>query len=156
MQTAAEDPANIPARQLVLSEAEGLARRFNTIYDRISEQNDFINKQMVGGHAIRSIAGHLDCRLQRCHRRGGGQWAGSPTTCWMPAKRRSASCPTYIGVTVVPQDDSTLNLFIGSGQPLVVGSHHQPPGSGAGTADPTRFEVQFRQWQFAARASPPC
>ncbi len=47
LQTAAEDPANIPARQLVLSEAEGLARRFNTVYDRISEQNEFINKQMV-------------------------------------------------------------------------------------------------------------
>src|SRR5690606_24998625 len=47
MQTAAEDPANIPARQLVLSEAEGLARRFNNIYDNINAQNDFINKQMV-------------------------------------------------------------------------------------------------------------
>src|SRR5690606_11676261 len=45
MQTAAEDPANIPARQLVLSEAEGLARRFNNIYDNINAQNDFINKQ---------------------------------------------------------------------------------------------------------------
>ena len=37
LQTAAEDPANIPARQLVLSEAEGLAKRFNTVYDRLYE-----------------------------------------------------------------------------------------------------------------------
>ena len=28
----------------------------------------------------------------------------------------------FIGVTVVPQDDNSYNLFIGSGQPLVVGS----------------------------------
>ncbi|MBD3814448.1 MAG: flagellar hook-associated protein FlgK, partial [Betaproteobacteria bacterium] len=35
LQTAAEDPANIPARQLVLAESEGLARRFNTVYDRL-------------------------------------------------------------------------------------------------------------------------
>ena len=47
MQTAAEDPANIPARQLVLAEAEGLARRFNNIYDNITSQNSFINKQLV-------------------------------------------------------------------------------------------------------------
>ena len=33
LQTAAEDPSNLPARQLVLSEAEGLSRRFNTVYD---------------------------------------------------------------------------------------------------------------------------
>ncbi|HCA00248.1 MAG TPA: flagellar hook-associated protein FlgK, partial [Pseudomonas sp.] len=38
---------NIPARQLVLAEAEGLARRFNTVYDRLSEQNNFTNKQMA-------------------------------------------------------------------------------------------------------------
>ena len=46
LQTAAEDPANIPARQLALSEAEGLAKRFNTIYDRLYEQNAFLNKQL--------------------------------------------------------------------------------------------------------------
>lgn len=36
-------------------------------------------------------------------------------------KRRCASSPGFIGVTVVQQDDS-YNLFIGSGQPLVVGA----------------------------------
>src|SRR5690606_23848721 len=46
LQTAAEDPANVPARQLALSEAEGLAKRFNTVYDRLSEQSSFINKQL--------------------------------------------------------------------------------------------------------------
>jgi len=46
LQTAAEDPANIPARQLVLAESEGLARRFNTVYDRLYQQNDSLNKQM--------------------------------------------------------------------------------------------------------------
>ncbi|MDT9702831.1 hypothetical protein RMT89_44875, partial [Streptomyces sp. P17] len=29
----------------------------------------------------------------------------------------------FVGVTVVPQDDNSYNLFIGSGQPLVVGSN---------------------------------
>ncbi|HKM37396.1 MAG TPA: flagellar hook-associated protein FlgK, partial [Thiopseudomonas sp.] len=46
-QTAAEDPSNIPARQLVLAEAEGLARRFNNMYDNINAQNSSINKELV-------------------------------------------------------------------------------------------------------------
>src|SRR6218665_3935773 len=46
LQTASEDPANMPARQLVLAEADGLARRFNTVYDRLDQQNVSLNKQM--------------------------------------------------------------------------------------------------------------
>ncbi|OHC29583.1 MAG: flagellar hook-associated protein FlgK, partial [Pseudomonadales bacterium RIFCSPLOWO2_12_59_9] len=49
----------------------------------------------------------------------------------------------FIGVTVVPQDDNTLNLFIGSGQPLVVGNSAARLEVVTGTADPLRSEVQF-------------
>src|SRR3546814_6456503 len=49
----------------------------------------------------------------------------------------------YIGVTVVPQDDSSLNVFIGSGQPLVVGSTVAKLEVVPGQGDPNRHEVQF-------------
>ena len=47
LQTAIEDPANLPARQLVLSEAEGLASRFNTVHSSLNSQNQFISQQMT-------------------------------------------------------------------------------------------------------------
>src|SRR5690606_34895031 len=50
---------------------------------------------------------------------------------------------TFIGVNVVAQDDQTLNVFIGSGQPLVVGSKAARLEVVAGQADPLRAEVQF-------------
>src|SRR3990167_6514617 len=50
---------------------------------------------------------------------------------------------TYVGVTVVAQDDNSLNLFVGSGQPLVVGSTTSRLEVGPGQGDPTRFEVNF-------------
>ena len=46
LQTAIEDPANLPARQLFLSEAEGLASRFNTVQTSLTTQNQFIGQQM--------------------------------------------------------------------------------------------------------------
>ncbi len=49
----------------------------------------------------------------------------------------------YIGVTVVPQDDSSFNVFIGSGQPLVVGSKVARLEVVPGQGDPNRHEVQF-------------
>jgi flagellar hook-associated protein 1 FlgK len=142
VQTAAEDPANIPARQLVLSEGQGLARRFNTVYDRINEQSGFINTQMTAitdevNRLATSIAGFNDAIAIAS---ANGQQPNDLLDAREEAIRKLS---TYIGVTVVPQDDNTLNLFVGSGQPLVVGSNASRLETSQGVADPTRFEVDF-------------
>ena len=142
LQTAAEDPANIPARQLVLSEAEGLARRFNTVSDRINEQNEFINKQMVAvsdqvNRLATSIASYNDAIAKAA---ANGQQPNDLLDAREEAVRQLS---TYVGVTVVAQDDNSLNLFVGSGQPLVVGSTTSRLEVGPGQGDPTRFEVNF-------------
>ncbi|KFX70169.1 flagellar hook protein FlgK [Pseudomonas taeanensis MS-3] len=142
LQTAAEDPSNIPARQLVLSEAEGLARRFNTVSDRINEQNSFINKQMaaVGDQINRlatSIASYNDAIAVAS---SNGQ---QPNDLLDAREEAIRQLSTYVGVTVVPQDGNSVNLFVGSGQPLVVGSAASRLEVVPGQADPTRFEVEF-------------
>lgn len=142
LQTAAEDPANIPARQLVLSEAEGLARRFNTVYERLNEQNNFLNKQMV---AVSDQVNRLATSVASLNNAiaiaaANGQQPNDLLDARDEAVRQLS---TYIGVTVVPQDDSSYNLFIGSGQPLVVGATASKLEVGPGLGDPTRFEVRF-------------
>lgn len=142
LQTAAEDPANIPARQLVLSEAEGLSRRFNTVYERLNEQNNFLNKQMV---AVSDQVNRLAASVASLNNAiavaaANGQQPNDLLDARDEAVRQLS---TYVGVTVVPQDDSSYNLFIGSGQPLVVGATASRLEVGAGLGDPTRFEVQF-------------
>ncbi|WP_347506063.1 flagellar hook-associated protein FlgK [Pseudomonas anguilliseptica] len=142
LQTAAEDPANIPARQLVLSEAEGLAKRFNTVYDRLYEQNAFINKQLSAvtdqvNQLATSIAGYNDAIAIAA---SNGQQPNDLLDAREEAVRKLS---TFIGVTVVAQDDSSYNLFIGSGQPLVVGSTAARLEVTPGLSDPLRSEVQF-------------
>lgn len=142
MQTAAEDPANIPARQLVLSEAEGLSRRFNTVYERLNEQNSFLNKQMM---AVSDQVNRLATSVASLNNAiavaaANGQQPNDLLDARDEAVRQLS---TYVGVTVVPQDDSSYNLFIGSGQPLVVGATASRLEVGPGQGDPTRFEVQF-------------
>lgn len=142
LQTAAEDPANIPARQLVLSEAEGLSRRFNTVYERLNEQNSFLNKQMV---AVSDQVNRLATSVASLNNAiaiaaANGQQPNDLLDARDEAVRQLS---TYIGVTVVPQDDSSYNLFIGSGQPLVVGATASKLEVGPGLGDPTRFEVRF-------------
>lgn len=142
LQTAAEDPANIPARQLVLAEAEGLARRFNTVYDRLSEQNSFTNKQMAAvTDQVNRLAGSIGSLNEAIAvAAANGKQPNDLLDARDEAVRQLSS---YIGVTVVPQDDSSFNIFIGSGQPLVVGSSVARLEVLPGQGDPNRHEVQF-------------
>lgn len=142
LQTAAEDPANIPARQLVLSEAEGLAKRFNTVYDRINDQNQFINKQMSAvtdqvNRLATSIASYNDAIAIA------GANGAQPNDLLDGRDEAIRQLSTFVGVTAVPQDDNTINLFVGSGQPLVVGSKTNSLQVRPGQDDPTRAEVEF-------------
>ncbi len=142
MQTAAEDPANISARQLVLAEAEGVARRFNTVYDRLSDQNAFINKQMSAvTDQINRLAGSIGSLNEAISKASA---SGQTPNDLLDARDEAVrQLSTYIGVTVVPQDDNSFNLFIGSGQPLVVGSSVARLEVVPGAGDPNRAEVQF-------------
>jgi len=139
LQTAAEDPANIPARQLVLSEAEGLSKRFNTVYDRLAEQNDFLNKQLS---AVSDQVNELATSIAS-YNKAIASVSGSPPNDLLDAREEAVrQLSTYIGVTVVQQEDS-YNLFVGSGQPLVVGSTANSIEVGVGANDPNRAEVTF-------------
>ncbi|MBU0836900.1 MAG: flagellar hook-associated protein FlgK [Gammaproteobacteria bacterium] len=142
LQTAAEDPANIPARQLVLAEAEGLARRFNTVYDRLSEQNSFTNKQMSAvTDQVNRLAGSIGSLNEAIAiAAANGKQPNDLLDARDEAVRQLSG---YIGVTVVPQDDSSFNVFIGSGQRLVVGSTVAKLEVVPGQGDPNRHEVQF-------------
>lgn len=142
LQTAAEDPANIPARQLVLSEAEGLAKRFNTVYDRLADQNEFINKQMTAVtdqiNRLAGSVGQLNDAIAVAAANG-----KDPNDLLDAREEAVRQLSTFIGVTAVPQDGNGLNLFVGSGQPLVVGNSVSRLEAVTGRADPTRMEIDF-------------
>lgn len=142
LQTAAEDPANIPARQLVLAEAEGLARRFNTVSDRLNEQNNFTNKQMAAvTDQVNRLAGSIGSLNQAIATASAN---GKQPNDLLDARDEAVrQLSTYIGVTVTPQDDNSFNISIGTGQPLVVGSAVSRLEVVPGQGDPNRHEIQF-------------
>ncbi|HCJ29549.1 MAG TPA: flagellar hook-associated protein FlgK [Pseudomonas sp.] len=142
LQTAAEDPANIPARQLVLAEAEGLARRFNTVSDRLTEQNDFTNKQMAAvTDQINRLAGSIGSLNDAIATASAN---GKQPNDLLDARDEAVrQLSTYIGVTVTPQDDNSFNISVGSGQPLVVGKAVSQLKVVPGQSDPNRHEIRF-------------
>ena len=141
-QTAAEDPANIPARQLVLAEAEGLGRRFNNIYDNINSQSSFINKQLVTTtdqiNRLAQTVGSLNVAIS-----GIGNNGQQPNDLLDARDEAVRQLSTFIGINVVVQDNNSFNMSIGSGQPLVVGGTVNTVQAVPGHGDPGRFDIDF-------------
>ncbi len=142
LQTAAEDPANIPARQLVLAEAEGLARRFNTVSDRLTEQNNFTNKQMAAvTDQVNRLAGSIGSLNEAIATASAN---GKQPNDLLDARDEAVrQLSTYIGISVTPQDDNSFNISVGSGQPLVVGKTVSQLKVVPGLSDPNRHEIRF-------------
>ena len=51
----------------------------------------------------------------------------------------------YIGVTVTEQSNGQVNILVGTGQPLVVGTRYEALSLGPGRYDPVAFEVEIEQ-----------
>ncbi|WP_285275494.1 flagellar hook-associated protein FlgK [Halopseudomonas bauzanensis] len=142
LQTAIEDPASLPARQLFLSEAQGLAGRFNSVHQQLATQNQFLNQQMttvaeqVSRLAV-SVAGYNDA-ISKAAANG-----AAPNDLLDARDEAIRQLSEYVGVTVVNQDDNSINLFIGSGQPLVVGKEASLLRATPGLSDPARLDLQL-------------
>lgn len=142
LQTAAANPSATEGREALLAESQGLSKTFNTLYDQLDKQNSLINQQLGSlanqvNSLASSVASYNDAIAKA--KAAGGQ----PNDLIDAREETIRKLSELIGVQAVPQDDNTVNLFIGTGQPLVVGTTTSALQVVPGTNDPTRFEVQL-------------
>ena len=140
LQTASQDPSSIPAREAVLAQAQGMAKSFNTLYDQIDKQNGQINDQLSAltnqVNALAKSVGSLNDAIARSKAAG-----GAPNDLIDSREQAIKQLSGMIGLQVVEQDDGALNLFVGTGQPLVVGNTVSSMTAKPGTDDPSRFQI---------------
>lgn len=119
MNGASVDPFSPAARQVVLSESQGLVRQFNTLYDQIETQGQLLGKQLAASTAtanslLTNIAGFND-HLQTLS-------AGNQPANELLDQREQAvlELSGLLGVNVLDQPDGTINIYLKSGQPLLL------------------------------------
>jgi len=142
LQTAAANPSATEGREALLAEAQGVSKSFNTLYDQLDKQNSLINQQLGSlanqvNSLATSVASYNDAIAKA--KASGGQ----PNDLIDAREETIRKLSELIGVQAVPQDDSSVNLFIGTGQPLVVGTTTSALQVVPGKDDPTRFQVQL-------------
>ncbi|EHQ58602.1 flagellar hook-associated protein FlgK [gamma proteobacterium HIMB55] len=119
MEAVANSPTSQPERQVMLSEAQTLANRFNYVDARLSELAEDMNQRM--GVFVEDINRHLSDvaalneQIKRLERRP----AGSPNELLDERDRIIESLSKIMRVDARSQEDGSINLYSASGHRLV-------------------------------------
>lgn len=144
VQDVSASPAAVPSRQALLSSAQSLVTRFQGLNQRFTEFRDGINSQIAGSVAeINSLAQQIASLNHNIVLAG-------DTTSRQPANDlldQRDSLVTQLGrmtnIAMVRQSDGSLNIFIGNGQALVLGTQTLTLKAVASSADPAKTVVGY-------------
>lgn len=122
MQNGANDPASTPARQLIVTEAESLSIRFNNLHQRLAEIEKSINSEVrTVTSQISSLAGSIAALNQSISEKVAAGNGNMPNDLMDQRDEALRQLSELVSIQVVKQGTGDMNVFIGNGQPLVVG-----------------------------------
>jgi flagellar hook-associated protein 1 FlgK len=142
-QGAADDPTSIPQRQLLLTQSEGLVSRFHTLNDRLNTQSKTIELELQAAVASMSSLSQSLAELNQSISVATGAGQGSqPNDLLDKRDEVLRELSEYVSVTTFAQgNDGQVNVFIGNGQPLVIGNTFAVLGTTPSPTDASRLDI---------------
>ena len=122
-QGVADAPASVPARQVLLNEAGALRDQLQYFDSRLNDMDGQVNAQLKGEVAeINAIAQGI-AKLNQDISTGTARTGGQPPNDLLDQRDQLLDqLAEKVTVNTVKQDGGQVNVFIGNGQPLVLGS----------------------------------
>ncbi len=144
MQNGANDPTSVPSRQLIISESQNLATRFNTLYDRFDALNTGVTQQLNTAvaqiNSLATVIGNLNEKIAQAF--GEGQGA-EPNDLLDQRDEALRQLSEFVSVSTFDQGDNQINVLIGNGQPLVVGADARKLRTEGGLLDASKTDIIF-------------
>lgn len=123
LEAVANSPTTLPERQVMISQAETLAQRFEYFDTRLSEfQNELNVKIRTSAEDINQYA-EVIAELNTQISLQTAQTGGNPSGDLLDQRDQAITeLSALIKTTTQTQEDGAINVFIGKGQPLVIGA----------------------------------
>lgn len=142
VQTVADDPASIPARQVLLSESDSLVARVQNLDSQIEAMRGEINGSL---DTIVAEINDLSASIADTNRSivdASTQGSGAVPNDLLDKRDGMINrLSELVSVRTVQQDDGAVNVFVGSGQGLVTGFLNSPLQTGRNDFDANRTEI---------------
>ena len=137
-------PASIPARQVLISEGRALAERLKTYDARLRDMSAEVNGRLgIEAQEITTLAQGV-ARLNGEIAAAFHQSGQPPNDLLDQRDALINELSGKVSVTVVAEGDATLNVFIGNGQPLVLGLQASQITTTVDPLDPERTVLSMR------------
>lgn len=122
--TAPEDSA---ARQAVISNAGIVSSEFSNIGTQFTNMANNVSQNITGDvQSINSLASQIATVNQQLQQYQGASLSEPPNTLLDQRDSLLQSLSKIVQISVLPQSDGTYSVFMGMGQPLVLGGNSEP------------------------------
>lgn len=142
VQNGADDPTSIPARQLIISEAENLSDRFNTIFSRLQDTEESIDEQIeTSVSRINALSRNIaELNLKVSNAMGNG---AMPNDLMDQRDEALRQLSEIVSIQTFDEGIGMVNVIVGSGQNLVVGAEARQLAVVKNEDDPTSSDLMF-------------
>jgi len=136
-------PGDDASRQLLLSDAQALSNRFNSISSQLTAQNADINGNLADMadqvNKLAATVAQLNQKISEVSNAG-----GQPNDLLDARNETVRQLSTFTGAQVIERDGN-LDIYLGSGQPLVMGSTASKLEVVPSKDDPSRSAIQLNR-----------
>ena len=151
VQDVADDPTSIPARQVMLSEAESLETRFRYLNGQLDSLRSEVEQRLTHmttemTSLARSIAS-LNEEIALATSSAGGQ---PPNDLLDKRDQMLQELSELVSIRTLEQEDGSVNVSIGNGQALVTGSSAATLTVSGNEFDASQVEIVFRAGNSSA------
>jgi flagellar hook-associated protein 1 FlgK len=143
VQDVGANPASVAARQQMISLAQALTGRFQTFDARLEEMRTSVNRQLtdVTGQ-INSLASEI-ARVNEQIVRFGYDQSKEANDLLDQRDRLLGELNQLVRISTVAQSDGSINVFIGSGQSLVLGTQSYQLAVAPSAEDPQDYGIFY-------------
>lgn len=134
-------PGDDASRQLLLSDAQALSNRFNSVASQLTAQSENINGNLSNMveqiNSLATTVAQLNKKIAEVSNSG-----GAPNDLLDARSETIRQLSTFTGTQVV-ENGSSLDIYLGSGQPLVMGNITNKLEAVPDKNDPGRMGIQL-------------
>jgi len=144
VQNLTSDKAGAPSRTALLSAADTLASRFQSMNGRLEEMRKGVNAELSSGVTlVNSYASQIADLNDQIGKLAGGSSTNLPNDLLDKRDQLVMDLSKQVKATVIAGDNNSLTVSIGSGQPLVVGTHAFQLAAEGSATDQTRVSIGY-------------
>ncbi len=154
MQTVASTPTSTSARQALLSQGQALAQQIQTYDSQISQYGSQLETQLSGDlNQVNSLTSNIATLNQQIAADTAN--TGQPPNQLLDQRDQLITqLSQYVSVQTTTQSDGQVDVYVGSGQALVVGGTSQQLVAVPGAYDPTEYQIGIRSGTGTADITP--